>query len=99
MPSSEKKNLLGRTVVKSNDKTYNTDGYSRSKSKVVLNKEGDILKTKSKTTKYKPVGELTGKLQGFKESGTTVTKKKYSDGKLKSTNTRSSSIPVKAKKK
>ena len=99
MPISEKKNIFGRTVVKSTDKMNTPDGYSRSKTKVVLDKKGDVLKTKSKVTKYTPVGESNGKLQSYKSSGTTVTKKKYSDGKLKSSNKRSGIFPVKSNKK
>lgn len=86
-----------REVSKSTGKTRNADGgYTRSKSKVVFNKKGDLVKSKTKETKYTPSGEPVGRLQAYKPAGTTVTKKKFNKGEITSSKTRPAIRPVRA---
>jgi hypothetical protein len=56
--SKTKKNILGREVSKSTAKTRNAEGgYTRSKTKVVFDKQGNVVKSKVKSTNYSPSGE------------------------------------------
>jgi len=91
------KDIFGREVLKDSYKVQTTDGYKKVKSKVVFNKDGDIVKTKSKTTRYTPTGNENGKASEYKASGTTVQKRKFEGGSNVPTKTvkREGIIPVK----
>ena len=92
------KALFGREVTKSSYKVPTSDGgYKRVNSKVVSNKEGDILKVKSRSTDYTPTGNTNGKASEYSAGKTTVQKFKYSPGsqKLVSKSTRVGIIPAK----
>jgi hypothetical protein len=91
------KDLFGREVVKSSSKEQTADGYKKTKTKIVFDKNDDVVKSKVKTTRYTPTGNENGKASEYKASGTTVTKKTFEDGtnKVKSTNTRIGIMPVK----
>ena len=97
MPDKVKKNLLGREVVKSTSTTRNPNGvgFTKSKSKMVFSKDGDALKYKKKVTNYSPSGEPTGKMQSYKPTNTTVSKRKFdSGGNVTSKKTRPGMLPV-----
>jgi hypothetical protein len=101
MAEKMKKNLLGREVSKSTTKTRNTEGgYTRSKTKVVFDKQGNVIKSKVKSTSYSPSGETSSKMQKYKPTGTTVTKRKFSDiGKTTSSKQRPGIMPVRGSMK
>ena len=91
------KDLFGREVQKDSYKVQTTDGYKKVKSKVVFDKDGDIVKTKSKETRYTPTGNENGKASEYKASGTTVQKRTYEGGSNVPTKTvkREGVFPVK----
>jgi hypothetical protein len=98
MAKKLQKAQFGRSVEKSTYKTPSSDGgYAKNKTKVVFNKEGDIVKSKVKTTTYSPTGNEVGKLSESKATGTTITKRKWDDGKMTSSKTRTGMVPVKKK--
>lgn len=74
-----KKNLLGREVTKTTSRTNNTDGtLTKRKTRVVFDKQGNVLKSKSKSSNYAPK-EQVGKLTKYEKvkGSTTTTKKNF----------------------
>ena len=93
------KALFGREVTKSSYKVPTSDGgYKRVNSRVVTNKEGDLVKAKTRTTNYEPTGDTEGKLSFYENRGTTVRKQKYSPDSNKPTSTRTRVGIIPAKK-
>lgn len=90
-----RKRLFGGTVTTATSKDYNYggDGYTRSKTKIVENRKGDIVKTKVKKTSYAPTGVENGKMSESKKTGTTKIVKRYTGGSNKP-----SSVKVKKSK-
>ena len=92
------KAMFGREVTKTEGRQRNSDGsYNKVKTKMVFNKEGDLVKTKQKSTSYEPTGQMIGNLSVYEPGKTTVTKQKYTSGSSEPTSkkTRSGIIPVK----
>lgn len=75
-----RKRLFGGTVTTSERKDNDQIGYTKTKSKVVENRKGDIVKTSVKKTKYTPTGREGGKLSESQKVGTTKVVKKYKGG-------------------
>jgi hypothetical protein len=74
-----KKAQFGREVTKSSYKVPTSDGgYEKINSRVVTNKEGDLVKTRSKSTVYTPTGNSNGKSSEYSAGNTTVSKYKFS---------------------
>lgn len=74
MPDKLKKNLLGREVYKSTTKSRNytdkpnTDaGITKSKTRIVYDKSGNIIKTKNTRSTYAKSKDLSGKLTEYKK--------------------------------
>ena len=78
---------------------YGGEGYKRTKTKVVFDKSGNVIKSKSKSTEYAPQS-TNGKLTTYAPGKTTVTKRKFdTSGKMTSNKVRPSNMPVRASKK
>jgi hypothetical protein len=93
-----KKAQFGREVTKTEGRKRNSDGsYNKVKTKMVFNKEGDVIKTKQKSTSYEPTGQMIGNLSVYEPGKTTVTKQKYAPGSQSPTSkkTRTGITPVK----
>lgn len=90
--SKTRKRLFGGTVTVTKGKKYDNEGYSRSKSKIVVDKKGNITKTVYKKDKYLPTGNESGRLSESRKVSSTKTTKKYNDGSNKP-----SSVRVKTK--
>ena len=78
-----RKRLFGGTVTTSERKNSEGIGYTKTKSKVVENRKGDVVKTKVKKTEYSPTKLENGKFSEFKKSGASKTVKKYTGGSNK----------------
>lgn len=73
------KALFGREVTKSSYKVPTSEGgYKKINSRVVTNKEGDLVKARSRTTMYTPTGNTDGKASEYSAGKTTVSKYKFS---------------------
>ena len=77
MPEKIKKNLLGREVSKTTSKRSNTDGtLTKRKTRVVFDKEGNVLKSKVKSSNYAAKEQAGKSTQYEKVKGSTTTTKK-----------------------